>query len=136
MPIDFDCSIESCSSSSPQTYSCQSMSQLFGPSKKPSSVTIFHMMSFLIVKIRPPPSHLRELLFKASQGNVDTGVVGGTKEPNGSRTRRSRRAVDTTPGCAPTLRFLSFSVRTRAGSSSNGFRQPRPGDAPQLHEPS
>src|SRR5436309_15994277 len=67
MPIDFDCSIESCSSSSPQTYSCQSMSQLFGPSKKPSSVTIFHMMSFLIVRI-PPPSHLRELLFKASQG--------------------------------------------------------------------
>src|SRR5947199_9686538 len=54
MPIDFDCSIESCSSSSPPTYSCQSMSQLFGPSKKPSSVTIFHMMSFLIVRIRPP----------------------------------------------------------------------------------
>src|SRR2546426_5896186 len=63
-------------------------------------------------------------------------VVGGTKEPNGSRTRRSRRAVDTTPGCAPTLRFLSFSVRARAGSSSNGFRHPRPGDAPRLHESS
>src|SRR5439155_870591 len=53
IPTDFDCSIDNCSSSSPQTYSCQSMSQLFGPSKKPSSVTIFHMMSFLM-RIRPP----------------------------------------------------------------------------------
>src|SRR2546427_10689537 len=37
-----------CSISSPQTVSCQSISQLFGPSKKPSSVTRFHMMSFLM----------------------------------------------------------------------------------------
>src|SRR5437870_13521782 len=31
-------------------------------------------------------------------------VVGRTKEPNGSRTRRPLPAVDTTPGSAPTLR--------------------------------
>src|SRR5439155_25443906 len=54
IPVDFDCSIAYFSSSSPQMVSCQSMSQLFGPSKKPSSVTRFHMMSFLIVRIRPP----------------------------------------------------------------------------------
>src|SRR2546428_2676317 len=48
MPVDFDCSTEYFSSSSPQIVSCQSMSQLFGPSKKPSSVTRFHMMSFRI----------------------------------------------------------------------------------------
>src|SRR3972149_3829988 len=44
---DLACSMESRSSSSPQTYSCQSISQLLGPSKKPSSVTRFHMKSFL-----------------------------------------------------------------------------------------
>src|SRR5947208_12845642 len=45
MPVDFDCSMAYCSNSSPQMVSCQSISQLFGPSKKPSSVTRFHMMS-------------------------------------------------------------------------------------------
>src|SRR6267143_1634886 len=48
MSVDFDRSREYRSSSSPQTESCQSMSQLFGPSKKPSSVTKFHMMSLLM----------------------------------------------------------------------------------------
>src|SRR6266849_1762203 len=47
-PVDFDCSIEYRSSSSPQTVSCQSRSQFFGPSKNPSSVTRFHMMSLLM----------------------------------------------------------------------------------------
>src|SRR5947209_1632158 len=47
-PVDFDCSMAYCSISSPQTVSCQSISQLFGPSKKPSSVTKFHMISFLM----------------------------------------------------------------------------------------
>ena len=45
-PIDFDCSSENFSSSSPHTVSCQPMSQLFLPSKNPSKVTRFHMMSF------------------------------------------------------------------------------------------
>src|SRR3989442_14337513 len=48
MPVDFDCSIAYCSNSSPQIVSCQSISQLFGPSNKPSSVTSFHMMSLRI----------------------------------------------------------------------------------------
>src|SRR3989475_8102432 len=48
MPVDFDCSIAYCSNSSPQIVSCQSISQLFGPSNKPSSVTRFHMMSLRI----------------------------------------------------------------------------------------
>src|SRR5207245_361616 len=48
MPVDFDCSMAYCSNSSPQMVSCQSISQLFGPSKKPSSVTRFHMMSLRI----------------------------------------------------------------------------------------
>src|SRR5207245_5875175 len=47
-PVDFDRWMAYCSISSPQTVSCQSISQLFGPSKKPSSVTRFHMMSFLM----------------------------------------------------------------------------------------
>src|SRR5205809_2836012 len=53
MPIDFACSAENRSSSSPQTESCQSMSQLFLPSKKPSRVTRIHMMSFLKLVTRP-----------------------------------------------------------------------------------
>src|SRR5207244_13325305 len=53
MPVDFDCSMEYFSSSSPHTESCQSSSQLFGPSKKPSSVTRFHMMSLLTFYHRP-----------------------------------------------------------------------------------
>src|SRR5438128_7814016 len=48
MPVDFDCSMAYCSNSSPQMVSCHSISQLFGPSKKPSSVTRFHMMSLRI----------------------------------------------------------------------------------------
>src|SRR2546430_2608708 len=44
---DRSCSRESCSSSSPQTDSCQSRSQLLGPSKKPSRVIRFHMTSCL-----------------------------------------------------------------------------------------
>src|SRR2546427_11905280 len=47
MSADRSCSRESCSSSSPQTDSCQSMSQLLGPSKKPSRVIRFHMTSCL-----------------------------------------------------------------------------------------
>src|SRR5438445_5139076 len=53
IPVDLDCSIAYFSSSSPQMVSCQSMSQLFGPSKKPSSVTRFHMMSLLILFTDP-----------------------------------------------------------------------------------
>ncbi len=41
-------SVGSRSNSSPQTSSCQAMSPAFGPSKKPSIVTMFHMMSFRI----------------------------------------------------------------------------------------
>src|SRR5256886_13954931 len=47
MSADRSCSRESCSSSSPQTDSCQSMSQLLGPSKKPSRVIRFNMTSSL-----------------------------------------------------------------------------------------
>src|SRR3989475_9770055 len=47
MSADRSCSRESCSRSSPQTDSCQSMSQLLGPSKKPSRVIRFHMTSCL-----------------------------------------------------------------------------------------
>src|SRR2546428_7776070 len=61
-PIDFDCSTENRSSSSPQTESCQSMSQLFRPSKKPSSVTRFHMISFLTRITRPASVHRASLL--------------------------------------------------------------------------
>src|SRR2546425_7721957 len=75
MPTDFDCSMESCSSSSPQTYSCQSISQLFGPSKKPSSVTMFHMMTFRIatLPLRPPRCfNLRQLTRPARLGFVSS----------------------------------------------------------------
>src|SRR5437867_7001103 len=78
MPVDFDWSIAYCSNSSPQIVSCQSISQLFGPSKKPSSVTRFHMMSFLMsfprfkevnraTRIYPLPESVRGFL-KAPQG--------------------------------------------------------------------
>src|SRR5256886_17569633 len=47
MAADRSCFRESCASSSPQTDSWQSRSQLLGPSKKPSRVIRFHMTSCL-----------------------------------------------------------------------------------------
>src|SRR3989337_1540197 len=47
-PAAFNCSVESCSSSLPQTSSCQEMSR-FGPSTIPSSVIIFHMINLAIL---------------------------------------------------------------------------------------
>src|SRR5437762_12319357 len=46
-PADLPCSIDSFSSSSPQTSRCQEMSRP-GPSTKPSSVIRFHMISLAI----------------------------------------------------------------------------------------
>src|SRR5436309_1342438 len=118
MPVDFDCSMAYCSNSSPQIVSCQSISQLFGPSKKPSSVTRFHMMSLRIPSpdsnevIRPrriyPRSERRVDLRppRARCGDViqalHSGSPGSPTEPNscvgpstnaGMLSLRNRRAI-------------------------------------------
>src|SRR5712691_1308082 len=84
IPVDFECSIEYFSSSSPQIVSCQSMSQLFGPSKKPSTVTRFHMMSFLMSihrsRLGSIPGEVNRLPYKYPLSWPSTGSA-STRRP-------------------------------------------------------
>src|SRR3989442_6289353 len=125
IPVDFECSIEYFSSSSPQTVSCQSMSQLFGPSKKPSSVTRFHMISFLISIHRPRLSSIpREVNRPPHKYPLSRPFDGLRTDPQGpawasaDRFIRHLPALRPNPGRVSPVRRGPEPARFEAGAQS------------------
>src|SRR5438093_6618774 len=136
MPVDFDCSIAYCSNSSPQIVSCQSISQLFGPSNKPSSVTRFHMMSLRIpfTRFQRGQSPAPDIpAVGAARGPPSTSCPVRRCDPSPScgisrlsdRTERMRRPVDERgDALASEPERDSKSDRAQDGGSEEGVSEP------------